>query len=108
MIVKNKEIRKKIKKSLLNKLKTEHAFWSYDNKTVTIDNIDDDNLIAMVMRYLDLQEIEDLQTIFPLKKIKQAWRDILVPEGDYLYTMNRFFCMVLFQGKKSGRLSQIS
>lgn len=51
------------------------------------------------MRYLDLPEIKQLFVIYPAKKIKSAWREILVPEGEYLYTLNRFFAWYYFKAK---------
>ncbi len=56
-------------------------------------------MIALTMRYLDLQEIKLLFRIFSYKKIKDAWKKILVPEGDYLYTLNRFFAWYYFKAK---------
>lgn len=80
-------------------LKEENAFWSYDSKSVTLDNISDDQLIALTMRYLDLDEIKQLFDIYSYKKIKDAWKAILVPEGEYLYTLNRFFAWYYFKAK---------
>lgn len=53
-----------IKQQLLDKLKEEKAFWSYDDNAVTSSNIQDDQLIALTMRYLDLPEIKQLFEIF--------------------------------------------
>jgi hypothetical protein len=88
-----------IKGILLEKLKEENAFWAYDPKTVSSDNIHDEQLIAMTMRFLDLDEIKLLFKIFPFKKIKDAWKRLLVPEGEYLYTLNRFFAWYYFKAK---------
>ena len=55
MIIKQKDKKNKIKMKLLDLLKEEHAFWSYTPESITIDNIGDDRLIALTMRYLDLQ-----------------------------------------------------
>ena len=99
MIIKQKDKKNKIKMKILDLLKEEHAFWSYTPESITIDNIGDDRLIALTMRYLDLQEIKLLFRIFSYKKIKDAWKKILVPEGDYLYTLNRFFAWYYFKAK---------
>jgi hypothetical protein len=100
MIVKNKDKVNEIKSALLEQLKEERAFWSYDRQSVTLDNLCDDQLIALTMRYLDLKEIKDLFSIFPYNKIKNAWKKLLVPEGEYLYTLNRFFAWYYFKSKK--------
>lgn len=95
----NAEI-KTIKEKLLQQLKEEGAFWSYAPESVTLENISDDQLIALTMRYLDLEEIGQLFSIFSYKKIKNAWKRLLVPEGEYLYTLNRFFAWYYFKAKK--------
>jgi hypothetical protein len=100
MIVKSKDTVYKIKCNLLEQLKEENAFWSYDPQSVSLDNICDDQLIALTMRYLDLDEIKQLFKIYSYKKIKDAWKNILVPEGEYLYTLNRFFAWYYFKAKK--------
>jgi hypothetical protein len=99
MVIKNRHKINEIKGSLFEMLKEENAFWSYDQKTVILDNISDDQLIALTLRYLDLDEIKQLFLIYPYKKIKNAWKKILVPEGEYLYTLNRFFAWYYFKAK---------
>lgn len=92
-----------IKKSLLEQLKQEGAYWSYDSASVSIQNMNDSRLIADVMRYLDLPEIKQLFSIFSYSKIKRAWLNELVPEGKYLYTLNRFFAWYYFNVKNPAR-----
>lgn len=99
-LIKDKKKVKEIKVTLLNQLKKEQAFWSYKDDSVVLDSISDDNLIAMTMRYLDLPEISQLFQIFSYYKIKEAWKKLLVPEGEYLYTLNRFFAWYYFNAKK--------
>lgn len=99
MAMKDKNIIRKKKEELLTQLKEEKAFWSYEDQSVTLDSVDDDHLIAMTMRYLDLPEIKQLFEIFSFRKIKAAWKNLLVPEGDYLYTLNRFFAWYYFNAK---------
>lgn len=89
----------KIKRELLEALKKEHAFWSYVPSALSLESISDEMLIAYTMRFLDLQEIAILYKIFPSGKIKSAWKEILVPEGEYLYTLNRFFAWYYFGAK---------
>lgn len=90
----------RIKARLLEMLIQENAFWSYDREAVNSTTVDDDTLIAMTMRYLDLAEIRQLFDIFSLRKIKSAWKRLLVPEGEYLYTLNRFFAWYYFKAKR--------
>lgn len=100
MMIKDKEKIKEIKSGLLEDLKKENAFWSYDRETVKLENLGDEQLIALTMRYLDLEEIKQLFSIFPYRKIKEAWKRLLVPEGEYLYTLNRFFAWYYFKAKR--------
>lgn len=94
---KNKEL---VKLSLLEMLRQENAFWSYDPESVTLASIGDDRLIALTLRYLDLPEIRQLFTIFTFDKVKKAWARLLVPEGEYLYTLNRFLAWYFFKAKR--------
>lgn len=89
-----------IKQQIFKCLRAEHAFWSYDQNDVDLNSISDDQLIALAMRYLDLKEIKMLFEIYPMKQIKSAWRRLLVPEGEYLYTLNRFFAWYFFKSKQ--------
>lgn len=86
-----------IKQDLLVKLKQEHCFWSYDESSV--QDIPDDMLIEKTLLYLDLKEINSLFRIFPFRKIKKVWLEHLVPQGEYLYTLNRFFAWYYFKAK---------
>lgn len=47
-----------------------------------------------------LPEIKQFFLIYPKKAIKSAWIRLLVPEGDYLYTLNRFFAWYYFKAKR--------
>ena len=87
-----------VKQELLAKLKQEHCFWSYNENS--IKDIPDDMLIEKTLLHLDLDEISQLFLIYPFKKIKQVWLDYLVPQGEYLYTLNRFFAWYYFKVKK--------
>lgn len=100
MILRNKDKIIAIKNELLEKLREENAFWSYAPESVSLSIISDDQLIALTMRHLDLPEIKQLFLIYPKQKIKAAWQNILVPEGEYIYTMNRFFAWYYFDAKQ--------
>ncbi len=99
MIIRNAGKRKEMKEKLLGLLKEEHAFWSYEPNSVSISSISDDQLIALTMRHLDLDEIKILFQLYSKEKIKSAWKRLLVPEGEYLYTLNRFFAWYYFKAK---------
>lgn len=96
----SREEKNKIKEYLFKKLEEENAFWSYDRNTFSISDLSDDQLISLTMRHLDLEEIKLLFSLFSRARIQKAWREILVPEGDYLYTLNRFFAWYYFKSKR--------
>ncbi len=86
-----------IKNVLLEKLKAENCFWSYDS--ASWDKATDEQLIEKTMVYLDLPEIEQLFELYSYKKVKQVWLHRMVPQGEYLYTLNRFFAWYYFHAK---------
>ena len=92
--------KEEVKKELLAKLKQEHCFWSYAPDS--INNITDEFLIELVMLHLDLKDINKLFWIFPYRQIKTCWINNLIPQGDYLYTLNNFFAFYYFNAKRPG------
>ena len=86
-----------IKSDLLAKLKQEHCFWSFNEDAVS--NISDDMLIEKTLQYLDLDDIDLLFQIYPFRKVKQVWLEHLVPQEEYLYTLNRFLAWYYFKAK---------
>lgn len=87
-----------IKLNLLEKLKLEHCFWSFDESS--IKDIPDDVLIEETLSHLDIDEINQLFKIYPYNKVKSVWLEHLVPQGEYLYTLNRFFAWYYFKAKR--------
>ncbi len=90
-----------IKNNLLAKLKQEHCLWSYAEDTVS--NISDDILIEKTLLHLDLEDIDQLFKIYSFHKVKRVWLDHLIPQEEYLYTLNRFFAWYYFKVKKPDR-----
>lgn len=86
-----------IRYGLLERLKAENCFWSYDASSW--DKATDDQLIEKTLIYLDLEDIEQLFTLYGHKHVKQVWLNRLIPQGEYLYTLNRFFAWYYFKVK---------
>ena len=86
-----------IKANLLTKLKQEHCFWSFNEDAIS--NIPDDMLIEKTLQYLDLEDIEHLFQIYSFRKVKRVWLERLVPQEEYLYTLNRFLAWYYFKAK---------
>lgn len=87
-----------IKSILLDQLKQESCFWSYNEDSIR--SISDDMLIEKTLLYLDLPEIDLLFKLYPFKQIKQVWLEYLIPQEEYLYTLNRFFAWYYFKAKR--------
>ena len=89
-----------IKSRLIDDLKAENRFWSYNQ--ASIQDVDDDVLIEMVLLYLDINQIDLLFKIYPYHKIKKAWLERLVTQGDYYFTLNKFLAWYYFHAKRPG------
>lgn len=74
--------------------------WSYDVSAIRVEDVTDDQLIALTLQHLGLPEIDMLFDIFTFRKVKDVWKNFLIPQGDYLYTMNRFFAWYYFKAKR--------
>lgn len=86
-----------IKSELLSKLKQEHCFWSFNEES--IKDISDEILIEKTLLHLDLEDIDLLFRIYPYRTIKQVWLEHLIPQEEYLYSLNRFLAWYYFKAK---------
>ena len=93
----NSEV-KEVKPYLIKKLKQEHCLWSYENDS--INDIPDDVLVELVMLYLDIEEINLLFKLFDYKKVKKAWIENVVAQGERYYNLNYFFAWYYFHAKQ--------
>ena len=84
-----------VREELIEKVIAEGGFWSYEPESVRA-NISDEQLIEAVLERLDLEEIGQLFTLFSKRKIKQVWLNTMVPQGDYYYSLNRFYAWYYF------------
>ena len=84
---------------LIEKLKEENRFWSYAPGFKDSD-VPDEILIEKTLVYLDLDEIKVLFELYGKQKVKRVWLERLVPQGEYLHTLNRFFAWFYFRVKK--------
>lgn len=89
---------KDIKLYLIEKLKQEHCLWSYESDS--INDIPDDVLVELVMLYLDIEEIDMLFILFDYKKVKRAWIENVVAQGERYYNLNYFFAWYYFHAKQ--------
>jgi len=86
----------KIRQSLFRKLKKENAFWSYDPKSLTLRNCDDETLIYKTLVHLDIEEINLLFIIYDKTKIQKVWESELCIQGDFYRRLNKFLAIYYF------------
>ena len=90
-----------IKQILIEKLKQQHRFWSYEQDAV--QNIPDDMLVELVMLFLDIEEIDMLFQLLGYKAVKRAWIENVVAQGERYYNLNYFFAWYYFHAKQPRR-----
>ncbi len=90
-----------VKYQLLAALKAQNCFWSYD--VSALKDVPDDVLIEKVLVYLDLPEINNLMALYGRNRVKRVFRERLVPQEEYLYTLNRFLAWYYFGVKQPDR-----
>ena len=93
--------RSEVKYQLIDMLKAQNSFWSYAPSDW--QNIPDNMLIEKALIYLDLPQIDQLITIYGKNRVKSVFRERLIPQDEYLYTLNRFLAWYYFDVKQPDR-----
>ena len=91
-----------VREHIVDKLIASGGFWSYDEKSVR-ENMSDEQLIEAVLEKLDIDDIDLLFHIFPKNKIKAVWRERMVIQNDFYYSLNRFFAWYYFGIRRPDR-----
>jgi len=89
------------KELLFNKLVDQKRFWSNNMNGVQV--IPDDILIEKTLLYLDIDDINTLFRLYPIKKIKKVWLERLVVQGEYFARLNKFLAWMYFDIKQPER-----
>ena len=89
----NKHI-ESIWESLCAKLLTGKAFWSYSD--VTEETISNEDLIEKTFIHLDMDDINLLFELFPLRFVRKVWEDRMAGQGAYLYSFNMMIAQYYF------------
>lgn len=84
-----------IREHIVNQLIAVGGFWSFDQDSVRA-RISDRQLIEATLEKLDIDDIDLLFRLFPANKIKKVWLETMVIQGDYYYSMNRFYAWYYF------------
>ena len=89
---------KDVKRQLLSKLKKENCFWSYD--VSKMKNISDESLIEYVLLYLDIEDINQLFSLYGFKKVKRVWLERVAPLGEMFRPFNILYAWYYFGAKR--------
>lgn len=84
------------KQFLVDKLMEQNAFWSYDGQAIKKSVVSDEFLIENVLLYLDIPEINRLFSMYPKEQIRQVWIEKLLPQGEYLFNLNKLLAWLYF------------
>lgn len=87
----------KVRHMLVQKLKKENAFWSYD--AAAFEEISDEDLIGKVLIHLDIEDIISLFSMFPKKMIQKVWREQMLSQEPVYHGLNRLYAFLLFDIK---------
>jgi hypothetical protein len=86
---------------LIKKLLDQKSFWSFEMPDT--QQVPDDILIEKTFLYLDIEDINLLFKIYPIKSIKQVWIDRLVVQGSYYARLNKLIAWMYFDIKQPER-----
>ena len=87
-----------VRQQLFRKLKKENCFWSYD--VSKMKSISDEALIEYVMLYLDIEDVNQLFSLFGYKKVKRIWLDRVAPQGAMFRQFNILYAWYYFGAKR--------
>jgi len=76
-------------------------FRGEGNKGLTkFNRLNIESIIEKTLVYLDVDEIKVLFELYGKQMVKHVWLERLVPQGDYLFTLNRFLRGSISASKK--------
>lgn len=89
----------KNKKVILEKIKANGGFWSYEGIP---ENINNDDLIEEALLHLEFEDFYLLFENWSESHIKRIWRQRLVSQGKRLNTLNVLLEILFFNNKRHG------
>ena len=78
---------------ILEKIKANGGFWSYQGIP---DSLDDDAVIEAALVHLDLEDLPLLLGIWSKAHIKRVWKERLVSQGKRMNVLNYILAVKLF------------
>ena len=91
----------RLRMELINKLKKENAFWSFDPSSLSA--IQDEVLIEKTLLHLDIDEVKSLFLLFPQSKIKALWKEKMLSQEPMYHQLNRLYAFLFFNLKDPDR-----
>ena len=86
-----------LKKELLEMLRKQGAFWSYDpNK---LDLLSDEIIMEKGLIHTELEDMDLLFSVYPKKELKRIWRERLVSHPDRYGILNLILAAKVFRVK---------
>ena len=79
---------------ILEKVKANGGFWSYQGIT---ESLDDDAVIEAALVHLDLEDLPLLFGIWSKSHIKRVWKERLVSQGKRMNVLNYILAVKLFE-----------
>ncbi len=88
------------KAALWHQLERMGCLWSYAKNQ---NKIDDDLLIEKALLYFEFEDLHKLSSLYPMKQLRDVWRERIVPQADYYGIINWLLAVMFFDIKKPDR-----
>ena len=84
------------KKAILQKIKANGGFWSYNSIP---QKLNDDEIIEEALRHLDFEDMDEIFTLWSKAHIKRIWKNKMLSEGERLKSLNTLLGILFFDIK---------
>lgn len=81
---------------IIKQIKANGGLWSYDGIP---SNLDDDKIIEEGLRHLDLEDLDELFSIWDRKHVKRIWKERILSEGKRSNVLNFLLAVFAFHIK---------
>lgn len=91
---------KDYKQHIVNILRKRGYLWSYNSSAI----INDETIIEKSLTHLEFEEIPKLIDYYGYRKVKQIWKQKMLPQGKYLETLNWLLAVLFFKENNPDKL----
>jgi hypothetical protein len=91
----------KMRNHLIEKIKMESAFWSFDS--TSLYEISDEMLIEKVLLHLDIDDVNLLFKLFQKREIMKIWKEKILSKEPMNHQLNRLYLLLYFDIKDPDR-----